>query len=68
LLSKLASAGEKLAGPGAVVSILLIDEHGLLRNGATPNLPADYLHAIDRLKPMQEWGRARRRQQRVVWW
>ena len=24
---------------------------GLLRNGASPNLPADYLDAIDRLKP-----------------
>ena len=29
----------------------VIDEEGLLRNGASPNLPRDYLNAIDRLKP-----------------
>ncbi len=51
ILTGLASAGEVLAGPGATVSILVLDEHGLLRNGASPNLPADYLAAIDRLKP-----------------
>jgi GAF domain-containing protein len=51
ILAGLATAGELLAGPGATVSILVLDEHGLLRNGASPNLPADYLDAIDRLKP-----------------
>jgi GAF domain-containing protein len=51
LLARLATAGEKLAGSGSVVSILVIDQDGLLRNGASPNLPADYLLAIDRLKP-----------------
>jgi hypothetical protein len=30
---------------------LILDENGLLRNGASPNLPQDYLRAIDRLKP-----------------
>jgi GAF domain-containing protein len=51
ILTRLATAGEALAGPGATVSILVLDEDGLLRNGASPNLPLDYLDAIDRLKP-----------------
>ena len=51
ILTRLAAAGEALAGPGSTVSILVLDEEGLLRNGASPNLPSDYLHAIDRLKP-----------------
>ncbi|MGV3661576.1 MAG: GAF domain-containing protein [Prosthecobacter sp.] len=51
VLTLLAREGEVLAGPGAVVSILVLDENGLLRNGASPNLPADYLAAIDRLAP-----------------
>jgi hypothetical protein len=36
-------AGEVLSGPDASVSILVLDEDGLLRNGASPNLPSDYL-------------------------
>jgi GAF domain-containing protein len=51
ILARLAKAGEALAGQGAAVSILVIDEDGLLRNGASPSLPADYLQAIDRLQP-----------------
>src|SRR6476469_1134297 len=51
LLTRLATAEEILAGPGTTVSILVLDENGLLRNGASPNLPTDYLDAIDRLKP-----------------
>ncbi|MEO5670944.1 MAG: GAF domain-containing protein [Ramlibacter sp.] len=51
VLSVLATAAEQVAGHGCVASILLLDEQGLLRNGASPNLPADYLDAIDRLKP-----------------
>jgi GAF domain-containing protein len=51
VLTHLAGAGEALSGPGATVSILVLDHEGLLRNGASPNLPADYLAAIDRLKP-----------------
>ena len=51
ILTRLATAGEVLSGPGATVSILVLDEQGLLRNGASPNLPADFLEAIDRLKP-----------------
>ena len=34
-----------------MASVLVLDHNGLLRNGASPNLPADYLDAIDRLKP-----------------
>lgn len=51
ILIYLASAAEKAAGPDSVVSILLIDEKGLLRNGASPKLPDDYLMAIDGLRP-----------------
>lgn len=51
ILTHLALAGEALAGPETVVSILVLDDEGLLRNGASPNLPEDYLTAIDRLKP-----------------
>lgn len=51
ILTLLAKEAEVLAGPGAVASILVLDEDGLLRNGASPNLPADYLAAIDRLAP-----------------
>ena len=56
MLARLATAGETLAGPDSVVSILVIDDEGLLRNGASPNLPTDYLQAIDRLKPNPEVG------------
>ncbi|MCK7595598.1 GAF domain-containing protein [Pseudomarimonas salicorniae] len=51
LLELLTSAAEKVGGSGAVVSIMLLDETGLLRNAAAPNLPADYVAAIDGLKP-----------------
>ena len=51
ILTSLVGSAERLAGQGAVSSILLLDGDGLLRNGASPNLPADYLDAIDRLKP-----------------
>jgi GAF domain-containing protein len=51
VLAQLTSAVETLAKGRTVASILLLDREGLLRNGASPNLPADYLDAIDRLKP-----------------
>lgn len=51
ILSFLVTAAEVVAGPRAVSSILVLDEEGLLRNGASPNLPRDFLDAIDRLKP-----------------
>lgn len=37
ILTLLATAGEILAGEGAVTSILVLDHNGLLRNGASPN-------------------------------
>ena len=51
ILTCLVTAAETISGPRSVVSILVLDEQGLLRNGASPNLPSDYLSKIDRLKP-----------------
>lgn len=51
ILTYLAVESQKLLGAGCVVSILLIDHNGLLRNGASPNLPLDYLNAIDGIQP-----------------
>jgi GAF domain-containing protein len=51
ILAQLVQAGEALAGAGSVVSILMVDEAGLLRNGVSPNLPPDYLAAIDGIRP-----------------
>lgn len=51
ILTPLVRDAEELAGDRSVCSVLLLDKDGLLRNGASPNLPADYLDAIDRLKP-----------------
>ena len=56
VLSQLTTAVETLAKGRTVASILLLDREGLLRNGASPNLPADYLDAIDRLKPHPKVG------------
>jgi len=51
ILTCLVSAAEEVSGPRSAASVLLLDDEGLLRNGASPNLPRDYLDAIDRLKP-----------------
>jgi GAF domain-containing protein len=51
VLAQLTSAVETVGAGRTVASILVLDREGLLRNGASPNLPADYLDAIDRLKP-----------------
>jgi GAF domain-containing protein len=52
ILTMLANTAEDIAGrETAVCSILMLDKDGLLRNAASPNLPADYLAAIDRLRP-----------------
>ena len=56
ILAMLANAAERVSGRGAVCSILVLDDDGLLRNGASPNLPADYLAAVDRLKPNPRVG------------
>ena len=53
-LTCLVAADEELSGETA--SILVLDRDGLLRNGASPNLPRDYLDAIDRLKPAPDLG------------
>ena len=51
VLLLLIDAAEQIAGEDSVCSILMLDQEGLLRNAASPGLPADYLKAIDRLKP-----------------
>ena len=56
VLTYLVTAAEKMAPKGCAASILVLDEEGLLRNGASPNLPPDYLDAIDRLKPHPQVG------------
>jgi GAF domain-containing protein len=56
VLTHLAATVAALAQGEVVASILLLDREGLLRNGASPNLPADYLDAIDRLKPDPDVG------------
>ena len=56
ILTFLVNAAEEAAGCDAVASILVLDQEGLLRNGASPKLPADYLKAIDRLKPNPRVG------------
>jgi GAF domain-containing protein len=56
ILAMLANAAEDVSGGSAVCSILVLDSDGLLRNGASPNLPADYLKSIDRLKPNPQVG------------
>jgi GAF domain-containing protein len=56
ILSFLTKAAEKCAGADTVSSILFLDSNGLLRNGASPRLPKDYLAAIDGLKPNPKIG------------
>jgi GAF domain-containing protein len=51
ILPLLVRAAERANGNHSVSSILVIDRHGLLRNGASPGLPEDYLDAIDGLRP-----------------
>jgi GAF domain-containing protein len=56
ILGCLAEAAEAVSGPSTAVSILVLDDRGLLRNGASPKLPADYLAAIDGLRPNPKVG------------
>ena len=56
ILHYIALAAETAAGYGTAVSILLLDNDGLLRNAASPQLPDDYLKAIDGLKPNASVG------------
>ena len=56
ILHYIATAAETASGYGTAASILLLDEGGLLRNAASPQLPADYLLAIDGLQPNADVG------------
>lgn len=56
ILQLLARSAELAAGLGSATSILVLDKQGLLRNGASPSLPADYLQAIDGIKPHPQVG------------
>jgi GAF domain-containing protein len=51
VLSYIAVNTERLIGDGAAVSMLVLDKQGLLRNSCSPQLPLDYLQAIDGIKP-----------------
>jgi GAF domain-containing protein len=56
VLARLVRAAEAVAGDNSVSSILILDKDGLLRNGASPGLPYDYLTAIDGLRPDPKVG------------
>lgn len=56
ILAHLVHAAELASGDDSVSSILVLDNDGLLRNGASPGLPYDYLRAIDGLKPNARVG------------
>lgn len=56
ILTHLVEASETIAGRDSVSSILVLDSHGLLRNAVSPNLPADYLAAIDGIRPDPKVG------------
>lgn len=56
ILTYLTKAADKASGPDTVASILVLDKEGLLRNGASPQLPVDYIKAIDGLRPDPQIG------------
>lgn len=56
ILLYLVELANHLSGPDSTASILVLDEAGLLRNGSSPTLPADYLAAIDGIKPDPQVG------------
>jgi len=56
ILEQLVFEAQTFVKEGEVCSILLLDEDGLLRNGASPGLPDDYLNAIDGIKPDPNFG------------
>lgn len=56
ILGCLTDAAETIAGPGSAASILVLDRNGLLRNACSPQLPYDYITAIDGLKPHPKLG------------
>lgn len=56
ILEGLVRVAESVAGEGAASSVLVLDDDGLLRNGASPSLPAHYVAAIDGLCPHPQVG------------
>jgi GAF domain-containing protein len=56
ILGCLTDAAETIGGPGSAASILVLDKNGLLRNAYSPQLPYDYLTAIDGLRPNAKLG------------
>lgn len=56
ILTFVAKETDKILGKESAVSILLLDDKGLLRNAASPKLPDDYLKAIDGIKPDPKLG------------
>jgi GAF domain-containing protein len=56
ILPVLVRAAERANDHASVCSILVLDRHGLLRNGSSPGLPQDYLEAIDGLRPDAKVG------------
>ena len=56
ILTYLVNTAQEAIGEDSVSSILVLDKDGLLRNGASPRLPQDYLTAIDGLKPAPNIG------------
>jgi GAF domain-containing protein len=55
VLKYLATAVEEVI-PHEIVASILVLEDGVLRNGASPRLPEDYLKAIDRIRPDERVG------------
>ncbi|WP_187770633.1 GAF domain-containing protein [Cognatilysobacter lacus] len=56
VLAGLAHAAEAVAGEGCAASVLVLDDAGLLRNGASASLPSHYLAAIDGIQPHPDVG------------
>lgn len=56
ILEYLANIVERQSAGASVASLLLLDEHGRLYNGASPSLPDDYLQAIEGLEANENLG------------
>ena len=56
ILQDLVRVAERVAGEGCAASVLVLDDHGLLRNGASPSLPDHYVSAIDGIRPHPDVG------------
>lgn len=56
ILYYLATVAEQVSGTESAASILVLDNNNQLRDGGSPRLPADYLKAIDGLRPAPQLG------------